>query len=253
MIPTSLPELPKPSRTPGNCTKPMFHNQPFTEKTKTNLLLSVKFGLKRPIRGVDKRLFERTDGTRDRWKQDGILHARPLPVDEWVSADLEDEHLHVFHWSFVSPEPKPMKLLITNQDIRKAWSRLNVYVLGPNNSDSSSKTTHIVLFPGLNLQIQVKIPQHLFLIGFGPRSIFFIGALGYLLETVFSREETTTLSTLLTPLKGPIKVGLGFLPTVCTTPLYIVINLSRPVMSFRASANHKGQWKLAETYQNRTW
>ena len=37
------------------------------------------------------------------------------------------------------------------------WSGRNFGVLGPENSDSSSKTTYIVLFPGLNSYIQVKI------------------------------------------------------------------------------------------------
>ena len=41
-------------------------------------------------------------------------------------------------------------------------SRLNNYLLGPKTSDSLSRTTHIVLFQGLNLTIQVKIPQQLF-------------------------------------------------------------------------------------------
>ena len=41
----------------------------------------------------------------------------------------------------------------------KTWSRLKDYVLGPKTSDSSSKTTHIVSFPGLNSPIQIKIPQ----------------------------------------------------------------------------------------------
>ena len=44
----------------------------------------------------------------------------------------------------------------------KTWSRLKNYLPGPKKSDSSSKTTHIVLFPGLNSSIQVKIPQFLF-------------------------------------------------------------------------------------------
>ena len=43
----------------------------------------------------------------------------------------------------------------------KSMSRLKKYVLGPEKSDFSSKTTPIVLFPGLNSQIQVNIPQHL--------------------------------------------------------------------------------------------
>ena len=42
---------------------------------------------------------------------------------------------------------------------KKTWSRLNFDVLGPENSDSSSKTTHIVLLPGLNSPIQVQTPQ----------------------------------------------------------------------------------------------
>ena len=46
---------------------------------------------------------------------------------------------------------------------KKKWSRLNFYVLGPKISDSSSKTTYIVLFPGLNSNIQVKIPQQLYI------------------------------------------------------------------------------------------
>ena len=46
--------------------------------------------------------------------------------------------------------------------LKTTWSRLNFYVLGPENSDSSSRTTYIVLFPGSNSQIQVKIPQHSF-------------------------------------------------------------------------------------------
>ena len=45
---------------------------------------------------------------------------------------------------------------------KQTWSRLKVYVLGPKTLDSSSKTTYIVLFPGLNSTIQVKIPQHAF-------------------------------------------------------------------------------------------
>ena len=44
--------------------------------------------------------------------------------------------------------------------LTKTWSRLNFYVLGPENSDSSSKTTHIVVFPGLNSPIQVQIVQN---------------------------------------------------------------------------------------------
>ena len=43
----------------------------------------------------------------------------------------------------------------------KTWSRLNFGVLGPENSDSSSKTTYIVLFPGFNSNIQAKIPRFL--------------------------------------------------------------------------------------------
>ena len=39
----------------------------------------------------------------------------------------------------------------------KKWSRLNFGVLGPKKSDSSSKTTYIVLFPGLNSPITPKI------------------------------------------------------------------------------------------------
>ena len=39
---------------------------------------------------------------------------------------------------------------------KQAWSRLKKYILGQK-TDSSSKTTSIVLFPGLNLQIQVRI------------------------------------------------------------------------------------------------
>ena len=42
---------------------------------------------------------------------------------------------------------------------KKTWSRLKHYVLGPQHSDSWSKPTNIVLFPGLNSPIQVKIPQ----------------------------------------------------------------------------------------------
>ena len=40
---------------------------------------------------------------------------------------------------------------------QKTRSGLKNYGLGPKISDSSSKTTHIVLFPGLNSPIQVKI------------------------------------------------------------------------------------------------
>ena len=39
------------------------------------------------------------------------------------------------------------------------WSGLNFYVLEPENSDSSSKNRYIVLFPGLNSTIHIKIPQ----------------------------------------------------------------------------------------------
>ena len=39
---------------------------------------------------------------------------------------------------------------------KQMWSSLIVYVLGPGNSGSSSKTVHIVLFPGLNSTIQDK-------------------------------------------------------------------------------------------------
>ena len=39
----------------------------------------------------------------------------------------------------------------------KTWSGLNFGLLGPENSDSSSKTTYMVLFPGSNSPIQVKI------------------------------------------------------------------------------------------------
>ena len=41
----------------------------------------------------------------------------------------------------------------------KTLSRLKNYVLRPTESDSSSKTIHVVFFPGLNSQIQVKIPK----------------------------------------------------------------------------------------------
>ena len=41
---------------------------------------------------------------------------------------------------------------------KKPWSGLNFGVLGPGNSDSSSKITYIVLSPGLNSCIQVEIP-----------------------------------------------------------------------------------------------
>ena len=43
--------------------------------------------------------------------------------------------------------------------LKKTWSRLKFYVLGPDNSDSSLKATYIVLFPGLNSPVQVKVPQ----------------------------------------------------------------------------------------------
>ena len=46
------------------------------------------------------------------------------------------------------------------------WSRLKIYVLGANKPDSSSKTTYIVLFPGLNSPIQIKISGNLFIIVF---------------------------------------------------------------------------------------
>ena len=42
------------------------------------------------------------------------------------------------------------------------WSRLNFYILGPENSDSSSNITNIVSFPCLNSPIQVKILQSIF-------------------------------------------------------------------------------------------
>ena len=57
---------------------------------------------------------------------------------------------------------------------KRTWSRLINYVLGPRKSDSSSKTTCIVLFPGLNSQIQVKIPQHVFFNWFWTPSCFFL-------------------------------------------------------------------------------
>ena len=41
---------------------------------------------------------------------------------------------------------------------KTTWSGLNFGLLGPENLDSSSKTTYIVLFPGLNSYIQVEIP-----------------------------------------------------------------------------------------------
>ena len=42
---------------------------------------------------------------------------------------------------------------------KKTWSGWSNYVLGPESSDSSSKTTYIVLFLGRNLPIQDKISQ----------------------------------------------------------------------------------------------
>ena len=38
MVPTSLPELPKPSRTPGKSQKPKFSNPKFDGKNKKNLI-----------------------------------------------------------------------------------------------------------------------------------------------------------------------------------------------------------------------
>ena len=47
--------------------------------------------------------------------------------------------------------------------LTKTWPGLNLYVLGPKTLDSSSKTIHIVLFPGLNSSIQINILQNLYL------------------------------------------------------------------------------------------
>ena len=55
----------------------------------------------------------------------------------------------------------------------KTLSRLKIYILGPKKSDSSLKTTHMVLFPGLKSQIQVKIPQNVF-----NKFLLLIGSLG---------------------------------------------------------------------------
>ena len=52
-------------------------------------------------------------------------------------------------------------------------SRLNIYLLGPRKLDPSSKTTHMVLFPGLNSPIQVKIPRNIFFCWFCPPVLFF--------------------------------------------------------------------------------
>ena len=69
-----------------------------------------------------------------------------------------------FQWPVLRKKRMNKKLIQNNillgyVFLRKTPSRLNNYLLGPNNSDSSSKTTYIVLFPGLNSPIQVKIPQ----------------------------------------------------------------------------------------------
>ena len=55
---------------------------------------------------------------------------------------------------------------------KKTWSRLKNYLLGPKQSDSSSKTTYIVLFPGPNSKIYVKIPQKICFNWFWPRPVF---------------------------------------------------------------------------------
>ena len=72
----------------------------------------------------------------------------------------------------------------------KTWSGLYVGVLGPENSDSSSKTTYIVLFPGLNSYIQVKMSSNLF---FNP---FFIDQIMVLLCLVSSSVNKTRDSQL---------------------------------------------------------
>ena len=54
-----------------------------------------------------------------------------------------------------------------------------IWLLGPENSDSSSKTTYIVLFPGLNSSIQVNIHQFVFF------QFFFINRFIWLFDRSF--------------------------------------------------------------------
>ena len=51
MVPTSLPELPKPSRTPGKSQKPEFVNPKQFRKNKNTYLISVLIPFLGPIRG----------------------------------------------------------------------------------------------------------------------------------------------------------------------------------------------------------
>ena len=50
---------------------------------------------------------------------------------------------------------------LQNTIFQQQKTKLKNYALGPKKSGSSSKTTHIVLFPGLNSPIQVNVPQQL--------------------------------------------------------------------------------------------
>ena len=81
----------------------------------------------------------------------------------------------------------------------KTWSGRKFGVLGPDNSDSSSKTTYIVLFPGSNSAIQVKILQILFSVkvwfyktGFGlfPWVLEGLGSSGRLVGTISTYPGT---------------------------------------------------------------
>ena len=72
-------------------------------------------------------------------------------------------HFHLF-WYLLVPgvtsydqktneEKKHIKQIVIGYVFLKTWSGRNFGLLGPENSDSSSKTTYIVLFPVLNSQI----------------------------------------------------------------------------------------------------
>ena len=98
--------------------------------------------------------------------------------------------------------------------VKQTWSRLIFYVLGPENSDSPSKTTRIVSFPGLNSYFQVKIPLTFFCF-FYDSFLLLIGSSCYLEPHTFQQVRTKSLSCLSIPFKGNITTsirGSFFLP-----------------------------------------
>ena len=82
-----------------------------------------------------------------------------LAPGTWKIGFLVENYVHslIPRSKLANPGQHTSKLVLLMFS-KKTWSRLEIYLLGPNKSDASLKTTHIVLFPGLNSQIQVDFP-----------------------------------------------------------------------------------------------